>query len=158
MRLVRQSGLIVLLTVLMLCMMLGAARAAWRVLPTTAFVTDELDLTVTSQVGGDQHFIYQTVPVFEGDVIDAIAVCYVAGPPFPGTFITGMGLTEFLFPGAATGRRHVDGADLTSPTETCYVSPVVNFAPAGAVTLWLQLNFDNSSDFLFIGAVAVRTK
>ena len=162
----QRSTLLSLLTLLMLCALPTVALAGWRVLPTTGFVTDDLDLTlmhrrtgldVTSQVNGDQHFIYQTVPVVEGDVIDAIAICYVAGPPFAGTFITGLGLTEFIFPMAGTG-RHVDSTDLTSSAETCYLSPVANFAPAGAVTLWLQLNFDNASDFLFIGAVGIHVK
>jgi len=160
-----RSGLASLVAMLMLFMVPGVAVAGWRVVPTTGFVTDDLDLTltksllylsITSQVHGDRHLIYQTVPTVEGDVIDAVAVCYSAFDL--GTFITAIGLTEFLFPASGTG-RHFDDTDLTSATDTCYVSPVANYAPAGAVNLWLRLNFDAPApSFIYIGAVAVHVK
>ncbi len=150
----------------------GPAAAGWRAIPTTAFVTDDLDLTlarsqsslsISSQVATGRHEIFQTVPSSEGDVIDAIAVCYTA--PF-GTgdratpFITAIGLTEFLFPGISVS-RHFDDTDLTSRTDTCYVAPVANYAPAGAVSLFLRLDFDvpfPPFEFVFIGAVFMHVK
>jgi hypothetical protein len=159
-----RSGLAALTAILMLSIVPAVAVAGWRVVPTTSFVTDDLDLTltkslsslsITSQVNGDQHLIYQTLPTVEGDVIDAIAVCYSAFDP--GTFITAIGLTEFVFPASGTN-RHFDGTDLTS-SDSCYVSPVANYAPAGAVSLSLRLNFDAPApSFINIGAVAVRVK
>ena len=160
-----RSGLASLAAILMLSIVPAVAVAGWRVVPTTSFVTDDLDLTltkslsslsITSQVNGDQHLIYQTLPTIEGDVIDAIAVCYSAFDP--GTFITAIGLTEFVFPAGGTN-RHFDGTDLTSSSDTCYVSPVANYAPAGAVSLSLRLNFDAPApSFVSIGAVAIRVK
>ena len=160
-----RSGLISLAAILMLSFVPSVASAGWRVIPTTAFVTDDLDLTltkslsylsITSQVHGDQHLIYQTLPTVEGDVIDAIAVCYSAFDP--GTFITAISLTEFVFPASGTA-RHFDGTDLTSATDTCYVSQVANYAPAGAVSLSLRLNFDAPApSFIHVGAVAVHVK
>jgi hypothetical protein len=159
-----RSGLVSLVAILMLSIVPSVASAGWRVIPTTAFVTDDLDLTltkslsylsITSQVNGDQHLIYQTVPTVEGDVIDAIAVCYSAFDA--GTFITAIGLTEFVFPASGTA-RHFDGTDLTG-TDTCYVSQVANYAPAGAISLSLRLNFDAPApSFIYIGAVAVHVK
>ena len=79
-------------------------------------------------------------------------------PSIQGTFITAIALTEFVFPASGTN-RHFDGTDLTSSTDTCYVSPVANYAPAGAVSLSLRLNFDAPApSFIYIGAVAVRVK
>jgi hypothetical protein len=83
-------------------------------------------------------------------------VCYSAFDP--GTFITAIGLTEFVFPASGIN-RHFDGTDLTSSTDTCYVSQVANYAPAGAVSLSLRLSFDAPApSFIYIGAVAVRVK
>ena len=115
-----RSGLVSMVAILMLSIVPAVAVAGWRVVPTTSFVTDDLDLTltkslsslsITSQVNGDQHLIHQTLPTVEGDVIDAIAVCYNAFDP--GTFITAIGLTEFVFPASGTN-RHFDGTDLIS--------------------------------------------
>ena len=58
-----------------------------------------------------------------------------------------------------SNQTRVDNTDLASPTDTCYVSPVQNYAPAGAVSLWLRLNFDAPApSFLYVGAVAVHVK
>jgi hypothetical protein len=146
------------------------AVAGWRAVPTTGFVTDERALTLTkrltslwimSDLNGDQHFIYQTVPTVEGDVIDALAVCYRGGRLSDTgaslAFITAIGLAEFLGP-LSSASRHVDDTDLTSPTDSCHVSPVANYTPAGAVSLWLRLNFRSLEETILVGGVFVHVK
>jgi hypothetical protein len=164
--------LVVPIAVLVLSMIPSMTVAGWRVLPTTGFVTDALQITLIHTIGGlwirseqnlDRLFVYQGVPVVEGDVIDAIAVCYRAES---GTRISAIGLVEFVGVGGSTGtagRGHSDGTVLNSPTDTCYVSPVANYAPAGAVNLWLQPRFPEAGDptevkTIFVGAVAVHVK
>jgi hypothetical protein len=157
---------VVSLAVLVLSIVPGVAAAGWRVLPTTGFVTDQLQVEIVNRIGGtwlrstqngDQFRVYQGVPVFEGDVIDAIAVCYRADP---GTSITAIGLVEFAVPGATTGTSgHLDPTDLNSATDTCHVSPVADYVPGGAVNLWLQLSYIFSGEgTIYVGAVAVHVK
>ena len=161
-----------LLAVAMLLTVPGASVAGWRVIPTSGFVTDDLDLDIRNHIGDLQistqmvgdHIIHQTLLTVEGDVIDAISVC--AFTDSPSTFIRSIVLLEFVFPGSV-GLRHVDDTHVprtiseTGPgreIEPCYVSPVANYAPAGAVTLVLPLHFGSSSTRIQIGAVAVHTK
>jgi hypothetical protein len=160
------SMLVVPVALLLLSVIPAVADAGWRVLPATGFVTDQQQVTIVNTIGGvwlrstlngDFFRVYQGVPVFEGDVIDAMAICYRAEP---GTLITAMGLVDFVVPGASTGTaRHVDTTDLNSPADACYVSPVANYAPAGAVNLWLQLQFSFAGQgTIYVGAVAVHVK
>ncbi len=168
-------GLASLLAVQMLVLVPSAGVAGWRVVPTTGFVdlTGDLDLIKTlsslqimSGTNSEQLYLHQSIPVVEGDVIDAVAICYrtfafVSGDRPP--FITEIGLTEVLFPASST-IKHLDPTDLTSLEDTCYVSPVANYAPAGAVNLALRLNFNpfdppgGGQGIIFIGAVAIRVK
>lgn len=155
-----------LIAIQMLLVTPSAVAAGWRVVPTTGFVTEHQQLTliktitalwIRSDQNSDRFTVYQTLPTVEGDVIDAIAVCYRAEP---GTLITAIGLLEFLTPEASTGTsRHFDDTDLNSQTDTCYVSPVANYAPAGAVSLFLRLKFTFSDEgTIYIGTVAVHVK
>ena len=159
-------GLASIIAIQMLLVMPGAVGAGWRVLPTTGFVADPLHIILVNTIGGlwirtdqngDRFFVYQGVPVAEGDVIDAIALCYRAEP---GTLITGIGLVEFLGVGASVGTaKHFDGTDLSSPSDVCYRSPVANYVPGGAVNLWLQLKFTFSGEgTIYLGMVAVHVK
>jgi hypothetical protein len=158
--------LVSLVALLLLFIMPGLAVAGWRVLPATGFVADPLHIDLIHTIGGlwirttqngDRFFVYQGVPIVLGDVIDAMAVCYRAEP---GTWITAIGLVEFLGLGDSTGKsRHFDGTDLKSPTDTCYVSPVADYVAAGAVNLWLQTHFSSSNQgTIFVGAVGVHVK
>lgn len=162
----RRSVLVSLITLLMLCIMPTVAVAGWRVLPTTGFVTENQQITLINTIGGlwlrssqngDWFRVFQGLPVTEGDVIDAIALCYRAEA---GTDITAIGLVDFIVPAGSTGTsRHVDTTDLNSRTDTCYVSPVADYVPAGAVNLWMQLHFTSSGGgTIYIGAVAVHVK
>jgi hypothetical protein len=124
-------------------------------------------MQVTAVATSDQLYIYQSIPVVEGDVIDGIAVCYSAlayAPTDRPPFITAISLIEVLLPSGATN-GHVDDTDLTSREDTCYVSPVADYEPAGAVTLALRLNFNSPADplgggagIIYIGAVAIHVK
>ena len=135
----RHSRLVGVVTLLLVSTAPGMAAAGWRVLPATGFVADPLHIDLVHTIGGlwirtdqngDQFFVYQGVPIVEGDVIDAIALCYRADA---GTRITAIGFVEFLGVGDSTGSGgHFDGTDLNSPTDTCYVSPVADYVPAGA--------------------------
>jgi hypothetical protein len=144
----------------------GMAAAGWRILPTTGFVTDDIRLTLVNTIGalwlrsaqnGDRFRVYQGLPVNEGDVIDAVALCYRAEP---GTSIDALGLLDFVVPDASVGTvRHVDTTDLNSSADTCYVSPVANYSPAGAVNLFLQLHFSFAGQgTIYVGVVAVHLK
>jgi hypothetical protein len=161
-----RMGLVSLITMTLLSTMPSAAGAGWRVVPTTGFVTENQQLTliktitalwIRSDQNGDFFRVYQTLPTVEGDIIDAVAVCYRAES---GTLITALGLLEFLTPGASTGTsHHFDDTNLNSQNDTCYVSPVANYAPAGAVSLYLRLQFFFSGQgTIYIGTVAVHTK
>jgi hypothetical protein len=159
--------LVSLVALLLLFIMPGLAVAGWRVLPATGFVADPLHTRLIHTLGGlwirtdqsgDRFLVHQGVPIALGDdVIDAMAVCYRADP---GTWITAIGLVEFLGVGDSTGKiRHIDRTDLNSPTDTCYFSPVAEFMPAGAVNLWLETHFSSSnSGTIFVGAVGVHVK
>jgi hypothetical protein len=159
-------GLASLIAIQTLFIIPSAADAGWRAVPTTGFVTEHQQLllikTITalwvrSDQNGDRFSVYQTLPTVEGDVIDAVAVCYRAEP---GTLITAIGLLEFLTPGGSTGTsRHFDDTNLNSQTDTCYVSPVANYAPTAAVSLFLRLQFSLSGQgTIYIGTVAVHVK
>jgi hypothetical protein len=168
----RRLKLVSLIAALGLSMMPAMAVAGWRVLPTTGFVTEASQILLIHTIGGlwirseqnlDRLFVYQGVPLAEGDVIDAIVVCYRAEP---GTRITAIGLVEFVGVGGSTGtpgRGHFDGTVLNSPSDTCYVSPVADYAPFGAVNLWLEPRFPEARDptevkTVFVGAVFVHVK
>ena len=159
-------GLASLVAIQMLFTMPRAADAGWRTVPTTGFVTTDRQITLVNTIGalwlrsdqtGNAFRVYQTVPTFEGDVIDAIAVCYRAEP---GGLITAIGLVEFLTPGDSTGSSsgHFDDTNLNSNVDTCYVSPVANYAPAGTVNLYLKLQFTFLGGTIYVGTVAVHTK
>jgi hypothetical protein len=154
----------------------GAVVAGWRTVPTTAFIGltgDEVllktltGMQITASATSDRLYVHQSIPVVEGDVIDGIAVCYSTfayAPTDRPPFITAISLIEVLLPSGATN-RHVDDTDLTSQEEACYVSPVADYAPAGAVTLALQLNFNLAADplgggdgIIYVGAVAIHVK
>jgi hypothetical protein len=117
--------LVSLVALLLLFIMPGLAVAGWRVLPATGFVADPLHIRLIHTIGGlwirtdqngDQFLVHQGVPIVLGDVIDAMAVCYRADP---GTWITAIGLVEFLGVGDSTGKsRHFDRTDLKSPTDS----------------------------------------
>jgi hypothetical protein len=169
----RRSRLVLPGALLMLSIMPDVAVAGWRLLPTTGFVNTErgvdanLDLFhgvdfLWAVIGGfptHTFSIFQGVPVVEGDVIDAVAVCYRADP---GTYIRAIALVEFLVPGAplqSSGTEaHYDDTQLSSTTNTCYLSPVADYPPAGAVTLRLLLKFSAVNDVIVIGAAAVHVK
>jgi hypothetical protein len=142
----------------------------WLSIGHTGFVSGDSTLTLTmpfvgqpslsiqSSAAGDFKWIEANVPVAIGDtfsfpVIDAVAVCYKA--PNAGTFISQIRLSDML--GPSTGFvRHDDPTDLTSPTDTCYISPVANYVPQGSVNLSLRLFFADPSHKIWIGAVAVH--
>jgi hypothetical protein len=142
----------------------GLARAEWRALPPSGFVVDagssalalskSLNLVVSTDEAGDAQWIVQRVALQEGDVIDAVAVCYSA--PNLGTFISRLRLTGPESTGASV--RHDDDTDLTSATDDCHVSPVSDYAPGGAIELALRLHFANATHSIRIGAVSVHVK
>ncbi|MCO6427691.1 hypothetical protein [Nitrosomonas communis] len=168
-------GLALLVALQVLLVVPAVAVAEWRIVPTTAFVglTEDLTLIKTlgamqimSGTGSDQLWVHQHIPVVEGDVIDAILVCYRTFAFAPGDrppFVTAIQLTETLFPEGST-TRHFDPTDLTAVEDTCYVSSVPDYAPAGAVNLALQVNFNafdppgGGDGIIYIGAVAIHVK
>lgn len=117
-------------------------------------------LSIQSSAAGDFKWIETNVPVtlddsFSSPVIDMVAVCYKA--PNEGTFISQVRLTDMLGPTSGFV-RHDDGTDLTSPTDTCYISPVDNYIPQGSVNLSLRLFFADPSHKIWIGAVGVHVQ
>jgi hypothetical protein len=140
-------------------------QAEWRPISTSGFVVDagspalalskSFNLVVSTDEAGDAQWIVQTVAVDEGDVIDAVAVCYSA--PNLGTFISRLRLSEFGGLGDAF-IRHDDDTDLTSATDDCHVSLVGDYSPAGAVELALRLHFANATHSIKIAAVSVHLK
>ncbi|HXH02233.1 MAG TPA: hypothetical protein VNN09_02825 [Candidatus Competibacteraceae bacterium] len=87
-------GLAALIAMQLLFIGPGLAVAGWRVVPTTGFVdlTGDLDLIrtlsamqVMSGTNSDQLSLHQSIPVIEGDVIDAVAACYSTFAFAPGT-------------------------------------------------------------------------
>jgi hypothetical protein len=138
----------------------------------TGFVSGEPTLTLTmpsvsqpslsiqSSAAGDLKWVEVNVPVELPDappsfVINAVGICYKA--PDAGTFISQIRLAEFLGPSQAVV-QHDDPTDLTSPADTCFISPVANYAPGGSVNLSLRLNFAAPGHKIWIGAVGVHVQ
>ena len=110
-------------------------------------------LTVQSQTPGDLKWIFVGLPITAGQAIDTVELCYQA--PEAGTFIRQVRLVDYL--DAERGLVvHDDSAALTSPTPTCYRSPMPAYTAREAVSLWLRLEVTDAADVVVINRVGVH--
>jgi hypothetical protein len=109
-------------------------------------------LRVTTEQAGDLQWL--SLPLITPDnlTIKSITVCYDLSSA--DSFISQIRLSEEKEPPTATV-MHDDGTDLTSTDPVCVESAVDNYQPDGAVTLSLRLNFANTGDRIFIGAIGL---
>jgi hypothetical protein len=141
------------------------AHAGWIAVSPAAMLADDPattltqlsgsppSLTVQSQTPGDLKWIVVGLPVTAGQAIDALELCYQA--PDDGTFIRQVRLVEYL--DAERGLVvHDDSAALTSPTPTCYRSPMPAYTARDAVSLWLRLEVTEAADIVVIHSVSVH--
>jgi len=110
-------------------------------------------LAVQSQTPGDLKWLVVGLSVTAGQAIDAVELCYQT--PEAGTFIRQVRLIEYLDPDQGLV-VHDDGAVLTSPTPTCYRSPVPAYTATDAVSLWLRLEVADAADVVVIHNVSVH--
>jgi hypothetical protein len=110
-------------------------------------------LAVQSQTSGDLKWIIVGLPITAEQVIDAVELCYQA--PDTGTFIRQVRLVEYLDTDQGLV-VHDDGAELTSPTPTCYRSPVPAYTATDAVSLWVRLQFTQANEMIMINSVSVH--
>ena len=73
------------------------------------------------------------------------------------SFIAQVRLAEMTSPQSATV-IYDDPSHLTSTTPASHSSPVGGYVPTGAMTLELRLNFQDTNDKVFLGAVAVKIR
>ncbi len=92
------------------------------------------------------------LPVLTTRSIKEVSICYQLTNPQ--SFISQVRLTQMTTPDQAVV-LHDDGTDLTNTTPSCYTSIVGGFFPAGAITLALRLNFQNTTDQIMLGAVSI---
>jgi hypothetical protein len=108
---------------------------------------------ITCTSSGDLKWVSIDLPLHQNITIDQVTVCYELSNAQ--SFISQVRLVEMTTPNQAVV-RHDDPTDLKSTSPTCYSSQVAGFAPAAAaVTLLLRLNFQDTSDEIRLGAVAV---
>jgi hypothetical protein len=109
-------------------------------------------LRVSSSQAGDLQWLSLPLSVIEGQMIKGVEICYELSNER--SFISQIRLSEESEPPTATV-IHDDGTDLTSTVATCYVSPVSDYLPSGAVTLSLRLNYGDGGDRIYIGSVGL---
>lgn len=107
---------------------------------------------VTCVTPGDFKWISMGLPLLSSRSIKEVSICYQLTNPQ--NFISQIRLAQMTTPNQAVV-QHDDGTDLTNTTPSCYTSIVGGFFPAGAVTLALRLNFQNTTDQIMLGAVSI---
>ena len=135
----------------------------WLVLPPLDFYASgdlalgkSTNLIVSSTVVGTRQITMSlpvTFPSALGTMIDSIAVCYKTSNAR--TFISQTRLIQLLGPSLPLLVFN-DATDRASTVDECYVSQVPNYAPQGAMILWLGLNFGNISDTIAIGGIGIH--
>ena len=110
---------------------------------------------VTSKIAGDFKWISMSLRLPENATLEEVIVCYQVS--HARSFISQLRLSEMGMPDHALV-RHDDPTDLKSTTPARYSSrvPDIATAPGAATMLELRLNFQNTADRIYLGAVGVR--
>ena len=150
-----------------------ATAGQWMSLGNAGFVSGDSSLRLTMPyVGqpslsiqtdspGDLKWISENVPMTLNEqfkatkMIDKVMICYKS--PDAGSYISQIRLAQFSGPSQAVV-IHDDGTDLTSPTDTCYVSKLPNYKATGGVELSLRLNLAAPFHKIWIGSTMVHFK